>query len=99
MTVDLRGVGYAAGRISSTLKGRTKQFGWLQAPATIYGFEGLYWRSPQFPNHRIATVLGLKFFRETSFALSLSCLLIADGRSAGIGPARGCALPKMMYEQ
>ena len=35
MTVDLRGAGYAAGRNSSTLKGRTKQFGWLQAPATV----------------------------------------------------------------
>jgi Transposase IS200 like len=35
MTVDLRGVAYAANRISSTLKGSTKQFGWLQAPATI----------------------------------------------------------------
>jgi hypothetical protein len=34
MTVDLRGVAYAASRISSTLKGSTKQFGWLQAPAT-----------------------------------------------------------------
>jgi hypothetical protein len=27
--------GYAASRISSNLKGSTKQFGWLQAPATI----------------------------------------------------------------
>ena len=35
MTVDLRGAAYAASRISSTLKGSTKQFGWLQAPATI----------------------------------------------------------------
>jgi hypothetical protein len=26
---------YAATRISSNLKGSTKQFGWLQAPATI----------------------------------------------------------------
>lgn len=26
--------GYAASRISSNLKGSTKQFGWLQAPAT-----------------------------------------------------------------
>ena len=34
MTVDLRGAAYAASRISSTLKGSTKQFGWLQAPAT-----------------------------------------------------------------
>jgi hypothetical protein len=34
MTVDLRGAAYAASRISSTLKGTTKQFGWLQAPAT-----------------------------------------------------------------
>ena len=33
MTVDLRGAAYAASRISSTLKGSTKQFGWLQAPA------------------------------------------------------------------
>jgi hypothetical protein len=34
MTVDLRGAAYAASRISSTLKGSTKQFGWLQASAT-----------------------------------------------------------------
>jgi hypothetical protein len=34
MTVDLRGAAYAASRISSTLKGSTKQFGWLQAAAT-----------------------------------------------------------------
>jgi hypothetical protein len=27
-----------------------------------------YQRSPQFPNHWIAAVSGLKFFRETSFA-------------------------------
>ena len=27
---------YAASRISSNLKGTTKQFGWLQAPATHY---------------------------------------------------------------
>jgi len=27
--------GYAANRISSKLKGSTKQFGWLQTPATI----------------------------------------------------------------
>jgi hypothetical protein len=27
--------GYAATRISSNLNGSTKQFGWLQAPATI----------------------------------------------------------------
>jgi len=33
MTVD-RGAAYAASRISSTLKGSTKQFGWLQAVAT-----------------------------------------------------------------
>jgi hypothetical protein len=33
MTVDLRGAAYAASRNSSTLKG-TKQFGWLQVPAT-----------------------------------------------------------------
>jgi hypothetical protein len=26
------GAGYAASRISSNLKGSTKQFGWLQAP-------------------------------------------------------------------
>jgi hypothetical protein len=34
MTIDLRGAAYAASRISSTLKGSTKQFGWLQATAT-----------------------------------------------------------------
>jgi hypothetical protein len=34
MTVDLRGTAYAASRMSSTLKGSTKQFGWLQASAT-----------------------------------------------------------------
>jgi hypothetical protein len=28
-------VAYAASRISSKLKGSTKQFGWLQVPATI----------------------------------------------------------------
>ena len=38
VTVDLRGVAYAASRISSTLKGSTKQFGWLQAPATKISF-------------------------------------------------------------
>jgi hypothetical protein len=38
MTVDLRGAACAAGRISSTLKGSTKQFGWLQAPATKNSF-------------------------------------------------------------
>jgi hypothetical protein len=38
MTVDLRGAAYAASRISSTLKGSTKQFGWLQAPATKKSF-------------------------------------------------------------
>ena len=40
-----------------------------------------YRRSPQFPNHWIVAVSGLKFFRETSFALSLSCLLIAGGKT------------------
>src|SRR6202048_3012597 len=34
MAVDLRGAAYAASRISSTLKGSTKQFGWLQALTT-----------------------------------------------------------------
>src|SRR6266849_6876494 len=38
-----------------------------------------YRRSPQFQNHWIAAVWGLKFFRETSFALSFSCFLIAGG--------------------
>jgi hypothetical protein len=32
--VFARGAAYAASRISSTLKGSTKQFGWLQASAT-----------------------------------------------------------------
>jgi hypothetical protein len=36
MTVDIRGAAYAASRISSTLKGNTKQFGWLRAPATNF---------------------------------------------------------------
>jgi hypothetical protein len=31
--VFARGAAYAASRISSTVKGSTKQFGWLQAPA------------------------------------------------------------------
>jgi hypothetical protein len=30
------GNGYAAGLINSKRKGRTNQFGWLQAPATNY---------------------------------------------------------------
>lgn len=30
--------GYTAGRISSSLKGSTKQFGWLQGPATKNSF-------------------------------------------------------------
>ncbi len=34
MTVELRGASYAVSRISCTLKGSTKQFGWLQAFAT-----------------------------------------------------------------
>jgi hypothetical protein len=34
MAVDLGGAAYAASRISPTLKGSTKQFGWLQAIAT-----------------------------------------------------------------
>src|SRR5713101_23060 len=40
-----------------------------------------YWRSPQFQNHWIVAVSGLKFFRETSFALSFSCFLIAGGKT------------------
>jgi hypothetical protein len=40
-----------------------------------------YRRSPQFQNHWIVAVSGLKFFRETSFALSFSCLLIAGGKT------------------
>ncbi len=45
MTVDLRGAAYAASRISSTLKGSTKQFGWLQASeinCTTHGLCGLF---------------------------------------------------------
>jgi hypothetical protein len=38
VTVDLRGAAYAASRINSPLKGSTKQFGWLQAPATKKSF-------------------------------------------------------------
>ena len=36
-----------------------------------------YRRSPQFQNHRIVAVSGLKFFRETSFALFFSCFSLA----------------------
>src|SRR5260370_36156763 len=46
MTVDLRGVAYAASRISSTLKGSTKQFGWLQAPATKISFLSIISANP-----------------------------------------------------
>jgi hypothetical protein len=40
---------YAAGRISPNLKGSTKQFGWLQAPATIFWFryDGLGGSTPE----------------------------------------------------
>ena len=40
-----------------------------------------YGRSPQFQNHWIVVVSGLKFFRETSFALSFSCFLIVGGNT------------------
>ena len=35
---------------------------------------------PTSQNHWIAVVSGLRFCKETSFALSVSCLLIAGGR-------------------
>src|SRR3977135_3905852 len=38
MTFDLARAAYAASQISSNLKGSTKQFGWLQAPATKISF-------------------------------------------------------------
>jgi hypothetical protein len=38
--------GYAASRISSNLKGRTKQFGWLQASATRRFFLSTVSRCP-----------------------------------------------------
>ncbi len=38
--------GYAASRISSTLKGSTKQFGWLQASATTMYFAFNHFRLP-----------------------------------------------------
>jgi hypothetical protein len=41
MTVDLRGVAYAANRISFTLKGSTKQFGWLQARGLMQALAGI----------------------------------------------------------
>src|ERR1700733_13237808 len=39
--VFARGAAYAASRISSTLKGSTKQFGWLQASTTkrVFGLQ------------------------------------------------------------
>jgi hypothetical protein len=40
---------YAARRISSNLKGSTKQFGWLQAPATSKFFRFTNFREPR--NH------------------------------------------------
>ena len=46
MTFDLLGV-YATSRISSNLKGSTKQFGWLQAPATM-GAERLNFKAAFF---------------------------------------------------
>jgi hypothetical protein len=57
MTVDLRGAAYAASRISSTLKGSTKQFGWLQAPATMNATAEMQWRSPRYI-HRHAVARG-----------------------------------------
>jgi hypothetical protein len=38
--------GYATSRISSILNGRTKQFGWLQAPATTNFFSFSNFREP-----------------------------------------------------
>ena len=38
-----------------------------------------YRHSPQSKNHWIAAVSGFKFCRETSFALSFNCFLIAGG--------------------
>jgi hypothetical protein len=48
MTFDLDVV-YAASRINSNLKGSTKQFGWLQAPATKKSFLFSNFREPR--NH------------------------------------------------
>jgi hypothetical protein len=39
--VFTRGAAYAASRISSTLKGSTKQFGWLQASAINSSFNSI----------------------------------------------------------
>jgi hypothetical protein len=47
--VFARGAAYAASRISSTLKGSTKQFGWSQAPATKKSFLFSNFREPR--NH------------------------------------------------
>jgi hypothetical protein len=44
-TCDLLGV-YAASRISSNLKGSTKQFGWLQAAATEDSFVSVISMNP-----------------------------------------------------
>jgi hypothetical protein len=54
VTVDLRGAAYAASRISSTLRGSTNQFGWLQAPATIRMLVGLQ-RFSEFPSPTFST--------------------------------------------
>jgi hypothetical protein len=50
VTFGLLGV-YAANRINSNLKGNTKQFGWLQAPATQNSFRlNNFYRPCNHPN-------------------------------------------------
>ena len=51
-----------------------------------------YRRRPQFQNHWIAAVSGLKFFRETSFALSLQLLFDRGWQNKICYPAIGSAL-------
>jgi hypothetical protein len=65
MTVDLRGAAYAASRISSTLNGSTKQFGWLQAPATM-GAARLNLKAPflVLVTSRLVAIPFLVYFRR-----------------------------------
>ncbi len=45
-------LGYAAGRINSTLNGRPKQFGWLQAPAIPISLgQRVAWKFPSVRFH------------------------------------------------
>ena len=64
--VFARGAAYAASRLSSTLKGSTKQFGWLQAPATEDSFVSVISMNPA--TIRICTaviILGLRIVRPS----------------------------------